>query len=192
MAQVGIPVSVTNHESPDGAGDIVYYVAHIDDNVYCKRPKGNFCTDAHVVFEPSFDRNQCRALAREKYRESMALQQLEISGDMSTAEAIMANRHKGAWNEALRLAVTKRLYSHDDVQPYPRFHSDSPVLLANFNSYNNDYELDIAKEVIAHACSFWWIYQDLDEESVTGSMTFTLILRFPPIASERSLHYRKA
>lgn len=87
VAQVGIPVGVTNHESPDGAGDIVYYVAHIDDNVYCKRLKGNFCTDSHVIFEPSFDRNQCRALAREKYRESMALQQLEISGDMSTAEA---------------------------------------------------------------------------------------------------------
>lgn len=73
----------------------------------------------------------------------------------------MANRRKGAWNEALRLAVTKRLYSYDDVQPYPRFHSDSPVLLANFNSYNNDYELDIAKEVIAHACSLWCAHRDM-------------------------------
>lgn len=80
----------------------------------------------------------------------------------------------------------------NDVQPYPPFHSDSPVLLATFNSYNNDYELDIAKEVIAHACSFWCAYRDLDEESVPRSITITLIFRFPPIALERSLHRRKA
>ncbi|KEQ74175.1 hypothetical protein M436DRAFT_80628 [Aureobasidium namibiae CBS 147.97] len=98
-------------------------------------------SSSHLLIAPSAE-----LLAITKYRESMALQNLETSRCMSTAEAIMASRHKGACDEALRLA--------------PPSFTDSPVLLATFNSYNHDYELDIPEEVVAHASSFWCAYRD--------------------------------
>lgn len=155
VAQIGVPVGVTNMDAKDGPGQLVFYVADRHANVYARRAKGHTCSEKHVIFKASFDRDEERRRAVKKRAEAIALQTLELRGQMTTAEAVMADRHKGAFEYALRLAANKNNFT--GAVPWPQDHIDNPVALSLLKRYNDTYGQDISKELMAHACTFYLV-----------------------------------
>lgn len=86
----------------------------------------------------------------------MGLSLAEESGIMSTAAAVMAASHRGAWNMALRIAKANHLYgSVEDLKESAARVEQGKALYVKYNqSYAEANEGTITREVIAHACSF--------------------------------------
>lgn len=158
MAQIGVPVGVTNMHAKGGPNQLVFYVANRHDNVYARRAKGPTCSEKHVNFKSPFDREEYRRRAVSKREEAVALQYLELSGHMTTAEAVMADRHLGAFQNALRLAATKHIYPR--AVPFPQDHISNPVALGLLKRYNDTYGQNVSKELMAHACAFYCGWQE--------------------------------
>lgn len=154
---MGVPVGVTNMDAKGGPGQLVFYVADRHANVYARRAKGQTCSEKHVIFKRSFNRDEERRRAVAKRAEAVALQTLELRGLMTTAEAVMADRHKVAFEYALRLAANKDNFT--GAVPWPQDHIDNPVALSLLKRYNDTYGQDISKELMAHACTFYLVEQ---------------------------------
>ncbi|KAH0367080.1 hypothetical protein KCU65_g4825, partial [Aureobasidium melanogenum] len=157
VAQTGVPIGVTNMDAKDGPGQLVFYVADRHDNVYARRAKGQSCSGKHIVFKSQFDRNQERRRAVAKRNGAVALKTLELREQITTAEAVMADRHMEAFQSALKLAATRNNFP--GASPYAEDYTDDPVALEIFNRRNNSYQQDICKELMAHACTFYFIHQ---------------------------------
>lgn len=99
-----------------------------------------------------------REKAHRKREQSNALCDLEQSGHISTAEAVMVARHNGAWNSALRIAKTHNIYQGREIAALPANELRPAAAVAIRDNYNATYEVNISREVFAHACTFYGAY----------------------------------
>lgn len=133
---VGEIIGCTNENAPHLPGEIVYLLCDNNENCTYRDRRSVIRSDVAISFKESFYFAQEREKARRKREQSNALSYIEQREVISTAEAVMVARHKGAWRVALRIAKTNNAYQDRELPALPanEFRPAAAVnILTNFN-----------------------------------------------------------
>ncbi|KAH0347093.1 hypothetical protein KCU81_g3626, partial [Aureobasidium melanogenum] len=139
---VGEIIGCTNENAPHLPGDIVYLLCDNNENYTYRDRRSVIISDVAISFKESFYFAQEREKVHRKREQSNALSYLEQREIISTAEAVIVARHKGAWRVALP----------NEFRP-----AAAVNILDNFNA---TYEIDISHEVVGHACASYGAYNN--------------------------------